>query len=177
MAGAKQDNCLAPAFFCPNLLKAIPINPWECNDSGMSQFSVFESTVLIHLPVHRVWELLTDWAAAPLWIPGIGSMHSDDPELKVGTNLVYRVSGHERTYRVYELIENRLLILHTSENPDGLSYRYDLKDDAGYTEVVLQVAIINPDLSVDECEELAANVRESEGDKLDQLRLYAEQAP
>ncbi|MNW70895.1 hypothetical protein D3C74_504120 [compost metagenome] len=67
--------------------------------------------------------------------------------------------------------------MHTSENPDGLSYRYDLKDDAGYTEVVLQVAIINPDLSVEQCEELAANVRESEGDKLDQLRLYAEQAP
>jgi len=32
-------------------------------------------------------------------------------------------------------------------------------------------------LSVEQCEELAANVRESEGDKLDQLRLYAEQAP
>jgi len=143
----------------------------------MSQFSVFESTVLIHLPVHRVWELLTDWAAAPLWIHGIGSMHSDSPELKVGTNLVYRVAGHERAYRVHDLIENRLLIMHTSENPDGLSYRYDLKDDAGYTEVVLQVAIINPDLSVEQCEELAANVRESEGDKLDQLRLYAEQAP
>lgn len=143
----------------------------------MSQFSVFESTVTIHLPVHRVWELLTDWAAAPLWMHGIGSMHSDDSQLRVGTTLTYRVAGHERRYEVRDLIENRLLVLHTSQNPDGLSYRYDLKDDAGYTEVVLQVAIINPDLSVEECEELAGHVRESEEDKLDQLRMYAETAP
>ena len=32
-------------------------------------------------------------------------------------------------------------------------------------------------LSREECEELAGHVRESEEDKLDQLRMYAETAP
>lgn len=156
---------------------AISISHDWWDDAVMSQFSVFESTVVIHLPVHRVWELLTDWAATPLWMPGIATMHCDDVQLRVGTQLIYRVGKHERHYRIHDLIENRLLVAHTSENPDGLSYRFDLKDDAGYTEVVLQVAVINPDLTVEQCEELAASVREAEGDMLDQLRLYAEQAP
>ncbi|WP_313814658.1 SRPBCC family protein [Glutamicibacter sp.] len=143
----------------------------------MSQFSVFESTETVHLPVHRVWELLTDWTSAPLWMPGVETMHADDPQLRVGTNLVYRISGHERRYEVHDLIEDKLLVLHTSQNPDGLSYRYDLKDDAGQTEVVLQVSIINPDLSVAECEELAQAVTADEGEILARLRSYAQLAP
>ncbi len=143
----------------------------------MSQFSVFESTETIHLPVHRVWELLTDWSAAPLWMPGVESMHADDPQLRAGTSLVYRIGGHERRYEVHELIENKLLVLHTSQNPDGLSYRYDLLDDAGQCNVVLQVSIINPDLSVEECEELAQAVSADESEILDRLKAYAQLAP
>lgn len=143
----------------------------------MSQYSVFESTVVIHLPVNRVWDLLTDWAATPLWMPGILAMHSDDLQLRVGTTLDFHVAGGQRRYEIHDLIEQRLLVVHTSEGADGLSYRFDLKNDAGFTEVVLQVAVIDPDLSVAQCEELAQSVRIAEGDMLERLQSYAEHAP
>lgn len=143
----------------------------------MSQFTVFESVETIHLPVHRVWELLTDWGAANLWMPRVTYMEASEDPFRVGTVLDYRTAHFERQFVIHDLVEPVALVLHTADVSDSLSYRFDLSEVGADTRVILQVTIIDPDLSVSDCEQLADQVRSTETAMLGQLRVYAEKAP
>lgn len=143
----------------------------------MSQFTVFESVETIHLPVRRVWELLTDWGAANLWMPRVTYMEASEDPPRAGTVLDYKTEQFERQFVIHDLVEPVALVLHTAEDSDSLSYRFDLSELGAHTQVILQVMIIDPDLSVSDCEQLADQVRSTDEAMLGQLRAYAEKAP
>lgn len=143
----------------------------------MSQFTVFESVETIHLPVHRVWELLTDWGSANLWMPQVSYMDASQDPPRVGTLLDYQVAGLSRQFVIHDLVEPNTLVLHSSEDTDALSYRFDLTALGADTRVILQVMIIDPDLTVQECERFAEQVRASDETMLARLKQYAQQAP
>lgn len=143
----------------------------------MSQFTVFENVEVIHLPVPRVWELLTDWGAASLWMPRVTYMEASEDPARPGTVLDFQSDGHARQLVIHDLVEQTALVLHTAESADSLSYRFDLNPVGADTQVILQVQIIDPDLSVEECEQLADQVREIDEPMLGQLKAYAQKAP
>ena len=143
----------------------------------MSQFTVFESVEIIHLPVRRVWELLTDWGSANLWMPQVTYMEPNEDPPRVGTILDYRTEKYTRQFVIHDLIEQTALVLHTAEDSDSLSYRFDLSDKGADTQVIVQVSIIDPDLSVAECEQLAEQVRVIDEPMLARLKEYAQKAP
>ena len=45
----------------------------------METLTALEDEIIVHLPAGRVWDLLTDWAAAPAWLPGVEEMHVNGP--------------------------------------------------------------------------------------------------
>lgn len=143
----------------------------------MSQFTVFESVAVIHLPASRVWELLTDWGSANLWMPQVTYMEASEDPPRVGTVLDYQTAQYTRQFVIHQLIEHTALVLHTAEGSDSLSYRFDLSAAGADTQVILQVMIIDPDLSVADCEQLAAQVRAVDEQMLSQLKSYAQRAP
>lgn len=143
----------------------------------MSQFTVFESVEIIHLPVRRVWELLTDWGSANLWMPQVSYMEPNEDPPRVGTILDYQTPRYSRQFLIHDFIEQTALVLHTAEDSDSLSYRFDLSEKGADTQVILQVSIIDPDLSVDDCEQLAEQVRVTDESMLAQLKDYAQKAP
>jgi uncharacterized protein YndB with AHSA1/START domain len=54
----------------------------------------FSVSQRIDRPVEEVWSRLTDWEAAPGWMPGVESMSADGP-IEVGTNLTFRARGKD----------------------------------------------------------------------------------
>lgn len=143
----------------------------------MSQFTVFENVEIIHLPVARVWELLTDWGSANLWMPQVTYMEATEDPPRVGTVLDYQSTKLTRQFIIHQLVEHTALVLHTADDSDSLSYRFDLSPKGADTQVILQVTIIDPDLSVSDCEQLAAQVRAVDAPMLSQLKSYAQLAP
>lgn len=143
----------------------------------MSQFTVFESVETIHLPVSRVWELLTDWGAASLWMPQVTYMEANEDPARAGTLLDYQTAHHSRQFVIHDFIEQTALVLNTADSSDSLAYRFDLSERGADTQIILQVSIVDPDLSVSDCEELAEQVRVTDESMLSQFKGYAQKAP
>lgn len=142
----------------------------------MAQFQALDTQELIHLSAARVWELLTDWVAAPRWMPGVDSMEAEQLT-GPGVVLDYRSGAHERQLAITELSDGKSITLSSGGGDVSVRYRYDLSEDSGQTLVRLRVVIDASELLADEVGELRAAVALAEAETLRALRAYAESAP
>lgn len=144
----------------------------------MQTFGAFDDETVVHLPPQRVWELLTDWAAAPAWMPGIDEMHVSGPA-GPGQVLRYVAGEHEREYTLATYDPSRgLTMVSGGEDADvRVEYGYLLLPDAGSTRVRLRVAVRARQDLAEEALGLAAALAEADGDQLTAFRAYAEKAP
>lgn len=142
----------------------------------MTRFQALDVQESIHVPVTRVWDLLTDWVAAPKWMPGVDSMEAEQLT-SPGTVLDYRSGVHERQLVITELQEGQSITLATGSGDISVLYRYELSDGSGQTTVRLVVSVSAAAELEDEVGELLAAIADSESGTLKALRIYAEAAP
>ncbi|GHC99250.1 SRPBCC family protein [Zhihengliuella salsuginis] len=143
----------------------------------MEAITALEDEILIHLPAARVWDLLTDWTAAPLWMPGVDKMHAEGPAAP-GQVLRYVAGEHERRLSVVTLEPGGALTLATAS--DGadvrVEYGYLLVAVGDQTRMRLRVGIrVNNDGG--NADELREALVEAESGQLEAFRAYAEKAP
>lgn len=141
----------------------------------MEDFEVLRQTELVYLPPARVWDLLTDWAAVPAWMPGITEMHAEEP-LRVGAVLDYHSGGHERQLTVIEMVEGKALTLSTGPGDGRTDYAYALTEDGSDTRLQLVVSV-PPAGPGGSPEELRDAVAEAETGHLAAFKNFAEKAP
>lgn len=144
----------------------------------MQTLVALEDEIVIHLPPARVWELLTDWSAAPAWLPGIEEMHVNGPA-GPGQEVAYSSGGHARRYTLSTLDPGRGLTMVSGAADDdlGVEYGYLLVPDAAWTRVGLRVAVRADESFAEEGLGLAAALADAEAGQLESLRDYAEKAP
>ncbi len=142
----------------------------------MTRFEALNIQELIHLPVTRVWDLLTDWAAAPKWMPGVDSMEAEQLT-GFGAVLDYRSGTHERQLVISSLEDGKSITLSAGSGDIGVLYSYELSDEFGHTLVRLTVGVEAVAELEDEVGELLAAIATSESATLKGLRAYAESAP
>ncbi|GAA1888054.1 hypothetical protein GCM10009715_37490 [Paeniglutamicibacter psychrophenolicus] len=142
----------------------------------MTQFQALDTQELIHLSVTRVWELLTDWVAAPKWMPGVDSM---EPEqlTSPGAVLDYRSGTHERQLIITELREEHVIALSSGGGDISVLYRYELNEESEQTRVRLTISVDAAEELREEVGDLLAAIAGSEAGTLKSLRSYAEAAP
>ncbi|WP_309081396.1 SRPBCC family protein [Zhihengliuella sp.] len=144
----------------------------------MQAITALEDEALIHLPQWRVWDLLTDWTSAPLWMPGVDSMLAVGPAVP-GQVLRYVSAEHERELTVATVERGSALTLATgSDGADvRVEYGYLLVAEADRTRLRLRVGIRLNDAVTDGADELRAALAEAESGQLEAFRAYAEKAP
>lgn len=142
----------------------------------MTQFQALDSQELIHLSVPRVWELLTDWVAAPKWMPGVDSMEAEQLT-SLGTVLDYRSGSHERQLLISELVDEKAITLTSGGGDISVHYRYALAGESAQTRVRLTIKVEAAKKLRNEVGDLLAAIAGSEADTLKSLRAYAEAAP
>ncbi len=96
----------------------------------------FTASATIAAPPERVWATMTDWAAAPEWMPGTSAFRIDGP-LRPGAALHYTARGKERTSTVAEVIPERSLTLTSTVGKVHAAYTYVMTPVAGGTRVDL----------------------------------------
>lgn len=141
----------------------------------MEEFTALRLSELVYLPPARVWDLLTDWTAAPAWMPGIVEMHAED-ELRIGAVIDYHSGTHERQLTVIALVPGRAITLSTGPDEGRTDYAYALAEDGADTriELVISVPPAGPGGSPPE---LRAALAEAEAGHLAGFKNFAEMAP
>ncbi|GAA1496871.1 hypothetical protein GCM10009628_18740 [Paeniglutamicibacter kerguelensis] len=121
--------------------------------------------------------MLTDWVAAPKWMPGVDSMEAEQLTTIPGTVLDYRSGEHERQLVITELQDGQSITLATGSGDIRVLYSYELSEGSGQTTVRLLVSVEAAAELEDEVGELLAAIADSESGTLKALRIYAEAAP
>jgi carbon monoxide dehydrogenase subunit G len=93
--------------------------------------TAFTASATIDRPAAEVWDRLTDWPAAPAWMPGVDSIRVSGPEL------TFRARGRERTGRVEIVEPGRTVVLHSSQGGVTAAYTYTCRPDGHRTTVTL----------------------------------------
>lgn len=153
---------------------SLPAASWH--DSAMTRFQALDVQESIHVPVARVWDLLTDWVAAPKWMPGVDSMEAEQLT-SLGAVIDYRSGPHERQLVISELQDGRSITLSTGGGDISVLYSYELSEGSGQTTVRLMVSVSAAAELEEEVGELLAAIADSESGTLKALRIYAEAAP
>ncbi|MCO1337885.1 hypothetical protein BJH93_03115 [Kocuria polaris] len=144
----------------------------------MEAITALEDETLIHLPQSRVWSLLTDWTAAPEWMPGVDAMHAQGAAAP-GQVLKYTSGEHERQLAVVTYEPGGALTLATgSDGADvRIEYGYLLVANGDQTRLRLRVGIRVNGAGSDGVDELREALAEAESGQLEAFRAYAEKAP
>ncbi|MFB9073018.1 SRPBCC family protein [Citricoccus parietis] len=144
----------------------------------MLTIAALEDDIVVHLPAPRVWELLTDWAAAPAWLPDVEEMHVNGPA-GPGQELSYATGGHQRQYTLatYEPGHGLTMVSGADDADVRVEYGYLLLPDAGFTRVHLRIAVRAAEELREEALGLAAALADADAGQLESLRDYAEAAP
>ena len=108
----------------------------------MSQ--AFASHETINLPPQTVWARLTDWSAAPQWMPGVSALHSEGA-LAVGSQLQFTARGKERVSEITELAPGRSITLTSRVGKTRADYRYSLTPLGGDSTGLDLVATVESD--------------------------------
>lgn len=138
--------------------------------------TAYAASELIHLPRSRVWALLTDFTAAPLWLTGVTEMHADGP-LAAGVDVDVHVGSRVRTHTVIRFIPERELCISAGDGDVHTTYAYRLQDSGDDTRLDLAVdVVVSPALTA-EGEGIRASVAADENGHLARFRRYAEVAP
>lgn len=142
----------------------------------MGENTAFTASELIFLPPWRVWALLTDWTAAPEWMPGVGEMHAEGP-LEPGLALDFHAQGHDRTATVTAVDPGRSITVSSSQGDVRTDYRYDLADDAGDTRLTLTVDVAVSEALAGLAGQIRAELAAADSLQLENFKRYAEKAP
>lgn len=103
--------------------------------------NAFTDEQTIAAPPDAVWARLTDWRAAPHWMPGVESMDADGP-LTVGSVLRFTARGKPRTSTVTAVDPGRSLTLQSLVGGVTADYIYTVQStDAAGTTVRLEALI------------------------------------
>ena len=91
----------------------------------------------IQRPAPQVWEALTDWTNAHMWMPGIEGMTADG-ETAEGTKLTFRARGAERSSSILNCDVGRSLVLRSVQGGVTADYKYEVHElDERSTRVTL----------------------------------------
>ena len=91
----------------------------------------------IQRPAPQVWEVLTDWTNAHMWMPGIEGMTADG-ETAEGTKLTFRARGAERSSSIVNCDVGRSLVLRSVQGGVTADYKYEVHElDERSTRVTL----------------------------------------
>lgn len=142
----------------------------------MTRLEALNIQELVPLPVSRVWDLLTDWVAAPQWMPGVDSMEAEQLT-SPGTVLDYRSGAHERQLVIAELVDGSSLTLTTGGGDVVVSYAYALIESSEQCLVRLVVSVELANELEEQASELLEAISESESGTLSALSRYAQAAP
>lgn len=138
--------------------------------------TAYTASELVHLPRTRVWALLTDFTAAPLWLTGVTEMHADGP-LAAGVDVDVHVGNRVRTHTVSGFTPERELCISTGEGDVHTTYAYYLTDSGDDTELKLHVDVWVSAPLRREAEGIRAALAADEAGQLARFREYAERAP
>jgi carbon monoxide dehydrogenase subunit G len=93
--------------------------------------TAFIVSTIVERPAAEVWARLTDWPAAPAWMPGVESILVNGPEL------TFRARGRDRRGRIEILDPGRTVVVHSSQGGVSAAYTYSCVPDGGRTKVTL----------------------------------------
>lgn len=142
----------------------------------MGANTAFTVSEMVYLPATRVWVLLTDWTAAPLWMPGVTQMSAEGPT-QLGVAIDYVSAGHERTASITAVEHGRSITFTTGQGDIRADYRYDLAADGDDTRLTLTAdVVVSPELS-GLADQVREGIAEADGAQLADFKRYAEAAP
>lgn len=93
--------------------------------------TAFTASATIERPAAEVWTRLTDWPAAPAWMPGVDSIRVH------GAELTFRARGRDRTGRVEIVEPGRTVVVHSAQGGVTAAYTYTCEPDGSRTRVTL----------------------------------------
>ncbi len=131
---------------------------------------------MVHLPTRRVWALLTDWAAAPAWMPGITEMHANGPT-EAGMTIDFHSGGHERNATVTALLAERSITISHGAGDIQTNYLYELAPDGDDTLLTLTVDVVVTETLAEMAPEIRDEVARADADQLAAFKQFAESAP
>lgn len=96
----------------------------------------FHVSTSLDLPAEQVWDRLTDWPRAAEWMSGVDTIHTDG-DTDVGTTLVFRTRGKERTSQITALDPGRSITLTSVQGGVTAAYTYACEPHGKSTTVTL----------------------------------------
>jgi carbon monoxide dehydrogenase subunit G len=129
----------------------------------------FTITQTIDRPAEVVWKHLTDWSAAPAWMPGVESMHAE------GDTLTFRVRGKEQTSTITSLTPGQAVTLTSTQGPVTAAYAYTLEslgDDRTRISLTADVEVRGP-LALT-APALRRAIKRADSVQLDRLKRHVE---
>jgi carbon monoxide dehydrogenase subunit G len=93
--------------------------------------TAFIVSTTVERPATEVWARLTDWPAAPTWMPGVESIRVNGPEL------TFRTRGRDRRGRIEVVDPGRTVVVHSSQGGVSAAYTYSCLPDGDRTKVTL----------------------------------------
>jgi carbon monoxide dehydrogenase subunit G len=142
----------------------------------MGANTAFTASEQVFVPPERAWALLTDWAAAPAWMPGVNEMHAEGP-LAVGQSISFHSQGHDRSSTVTELDVGRCITITSSQGDVRADYRYELGGEAGATRLTLTADVVVSEELAAMAEQIRRAIAEADSGQLASFKRFAEAAP
>jgi uncharacterized protein YndB with AHSA1/START domain len=142
----------------------------------MGANTAFTATELVYVPPRRVWDLLTDWVAAPAWMPGVREMHAEGPTA-LGLTIDFHSNGHDRSATVTELEPGRSITITSSQGDVRADYRYVLEPDGGDTRLTLTAEVAVSDALEGLAGEIRETIAAADQGQLASFKRFAEKAP
>jgi carbon monoxide dehydrogenase subunit G len=93
--------------------------------------TAFSASATIERPAPEVWARLTDWPAAPAWMPGVQSIRVS------GSELTFQARGRDRTGRIEVVEPGRTVVLRSARGGVTAAYTYTCVPDGDRTRVTL----------------------------------------
>ena len=130
--------------------------------------TAFTATTTVERPTPHVWARLTDWPAAPAWMPGVQSVRVE------GTRLTFQARGRERDGRVEVVEPGRTVVVHSAQGGVTAAYTYTCEPDGDRTRVTLTAdcragGVWRPFAGL-----LRAAIRRADGGQLDAFKRVVE---
>jgi carbon monoxide dehydrogenase subunit G len=124
-----------------------------------------------------VWTALTEWEAAPQWMPGVASMRADGP-LAVGTVLRFVARGKERTSTVAALEPGRAITLRSVAGGVTADYAYSVRPAgrAGSSLVSLDAQVTTNGVMTLLAPVIRSAIAKEDGAQLTRLKAWVEGA-
>jgi uncharacterized protein YndB with AHSA1/START domain len=148
---------------------------------GVTQ--AFHATTVIDRPAAAVWAALTDWPRAAEWMPGVDAVRTRgtagaDPAA-VGTELIVRARGKDRTSTITAVVPGRSLTLTSVQGGVTADYAYTVapSSEGDGTTVTLAADVRTRGWWTVFGPLLRAAIRRADGGQLDAFRRVVTAAP